>query len=83
MKTGFSLWELAHREFPVSYTGFGFTVKFTVIVIVIINIMIFLKKIQKNCIRVKGLLEWIFPRTKKLYYSKGWCNFVENLDKLT
>ena len=28
MKTGFSLWELAHREFPVSYTGFGFTVWF-------------------------------------------------------
>ena len=26
MKTGFSLWELAHREFPVSYTGFGFAV---------------------------------------------------------
>ena len=25
MKTGFSLWELIHREFPVSYTGFGFT----------------------------------------------------------
>jgi hypothetical protein len=23
---GFSLWELAHREFPVSYTGFGFIV---------------------------------------------------------
>ena len=26
MKTGFSLCELAHREFPVSYTGFGFAV---------------------------------------------------------
>ena len=26
MKTGFSLWKLAHREFPVSYTGFGFAV---------------------------------------------------------
>ena len=26
MQTGFSLWELAHREFPVSCTGFGFTV---------------------------------------------------------
>ena len=26
MKTSFSLWELAHREFPVSYTGFGFAV---------------------------------------------------------
>jgi hypothetical protein len=26
MKTGFSLWELANREFPVSYTGFGFAV---------------------------------------------------------
>ena len=26
MKTGFSLWELTHREFLVSYTGFGFAV---------------------------------------------------------
>ena len=26
MKTGFYLWELAHREFPVSYAGFGFVV---------------------------------------------------------
>ena len=26
MKTGCSLWELTHREFPVSSTGFGFTV---------------------------------------------------------
>ena len=23
-ENSFSLWELAHREFPVSYTGFGF-----------------------------------------------------------
>ena len=30
MKTGFSLWELAHREFPVSYTGFGFAVQLKV-----------------------------------------------------
>ena len=29
MKTGFSLWELAHREFPVSPTGFGFAVNKT------------------------------------------------------
>ena len=28
MKTGFSLWELTYREFPVSLTGFGFTVRF-------------------------------------------------------
>ena len=27
MKTGFSLWELAYREFPMSYKGFGFTAK--------------------------------------------------------
>ena len=26
MNTGFSLWELTYREFPVSLTGFGFTV---------------------------------------------------------
>ena len=26
MKAGFSLWELTYREFPVSFTGFGFTV---------------------------------------------------------
>ena len=26
MKTGFSLWELTYREFPVSLTGFGFAV---------------------------------------------------------
>ena len=26
MKTGFSLWELTYREFPVSITGFGFAV---------------------------------------------------------
>ena len=26
MRTGVSLWELTHREFPVSYTGFGFAV---------------------------------------------------------
>ena len=29
MRTGFYLWELAHREFPVSFTGFGFTVCLT------------------------------------------------------
>ena len=28
MKTGFSLWELTYREFPVSLTGFGFAVLF-------------------------------------------------------
>ena len=28
MKTGFSLWELTYREFPVSLTGFGFAVYF-------------------------------------------------------
>ena len=27
MKTGFSLWELTYREFPVSLTGFGFAVQ--------------------------------------------------------
>ena len=27
MKTGFSLWELTHREFPMSYTGFCFAVQ--------------------------------------------------------
>ena len=26
LKAGFSLWELTYREFPVSLTGFGFTV---------------------------------------------------------
>ena len=26
MNTGFSLWELTYREFPVSLTGFGFAV---------------------------------------------------------
>ena len=26
MKAGFSLWELTYTEFPVSLTGFGFTV---------------------------------------------------------
>jgi hypothetical protein len=26
MNTGFSLWELTNREFPVSLTGFGFAV---------------------------------------------------------
>ena len=26
MRTGFSLWELTYREFPVSLTGFGFAV---------------------------------------------------------
>jgi hypothetical protein len=30
MKTGFSLWDLTHREFPVSYTGFGFAVHFVI-----------------------------------------------------
>jgi hypothetical protein len=28
MKTGFSLWELAHMEFPVSPTGYGFADSF-------------------------------------------------------
>ena len=31
MKTGFSLWELTHMEFPVSYTGFGFAVQISTV----------------------------------------------------
>jgi hypothetical protein len=27
MKTGFSLWQLIYREFPVSLPGFGFAVR--------------------------------------------------------
>jgi hypothetical protein len=31
MKKGFSQWELAHKEFPVSYTEFGFALMATFI----------------------------------------------------
>ena len=68
MKTGFSLWELTYREFPVSLTGFGFAVHAS-----LHNCILDFPFFYQFYSKITILFESTFKNPMKLFIFKSFC----------